>query len=359
MRIGVNTALLSSAGDFRQAGVSRYIRELLAAMGPLTRDDEDIVSISPGGSGPLRHPVGRIAWEQTALAARARMMDVDLLHGPVMVAPLLGPPSVVTVHDLAFVRYPEHAPKSRTAYLAAATRQSVHRARRVITVSHATASDLMDWTGLPADRIEAIPLAATPTIQRPPADRLQAFRRDTMASPYILAVGTIEPRKNLLTLLNAFASIADRIPHTLVIVGGEGWKNAAFETAVGELGLASRIRFTGHVPDAELSCWYSACDCFVLPSVFEGFGLPPLEAMKCGAPVVVSNTSSIPEVVGDAGLTVAPLDVVGFANALLRVIEDRGLRAELCARGVERAAEFSWTRTAEATLEVYRDAEGR
>ena len=356
MRVGVNAALMSSSRDYRQAGVSRYVAELLAAIAPLTSPDEQVIPVRPGHPRLWSRPEARIAWEQTALAIRARAARLDLLHGPVMVAPVIGPPSVVTVHDLAFVRYPEHAPLTRRVYLTPATRMSVARARRIITVSEATASDLIRWAGVPAAKIEAIPLAAATSIRPPEQDRSENFRRTSVHRPYVLAVGTIEPRKNLRTLLRAFASIVDRVPHDLVVVGGDGWKRGSLAAELETRGISSRVRFTGHVDDDELSCWYSASDCFVFPSMFEGFGLPPLEAMQCGAPVITTTASSLPEVVGDAAITVEPYDADAFAAAIRRVVTNESLRAEMREQGLARAASFTWSRTASSTLDVYRDA---
>lgn len=358
MRVGVNAALMSSRGGYRQTGVSRYIRELLAALEPELAPGETVVPLGIEHTAISDRPALRIAWEQTVLPFDSRRHHLDLLHAPLHVAPFAGrTPAVITVHDLAFLTYPDRVPRSRRLYLTPGTRWSARRARRIIAVSRRTAGDLMSWLDLPASRIEVIPLAPPASIEAVTGPALDAFRQRAGAGqPFLLCVGTLEPRKNLITLLRAFASLRTKIPHQLVLVGPEGWLNGGLGEAVGSLGLRDRVRLTGFVSDDDLSGWYSAADCFVFPSVYEGFGLPPLEAMRCGAPVVTSNVSSLPEVVDDAALMVDPLDVDAIATAILQAVSDPALAADLRARGFERAAEFSWQRTARETLAVYREA---
>jgi glycosyltransferase involved in cell wall biosynthesis len=358
MRVGLNAALMSSRGGYRQTGVSRYIRELLTALGPELEPGESVIPLGAGHPAISERPPLRIAWEQTVLPVEARLRRLDLLHGPLHVAPFISlTPAVITVHDLAFLKYPDRVPRSRRLYLTPGTRRSALRARKVIAISTSTANDLMAWLELPASMIEVIPLAPTASIQHITGPALDTFRQNAdITRPYLLTVGTLEPRKNLSTLLRAFAALAPEIPHDLVLVGPEGWLNEGLGETVRALGLADRVRLTGFVSDEDLSGWYSAADCFVFPSVYEGFGLPPLEAMRCGAPVVTTNVSSLPDVVGDAAITVDPFDAEALAAAMRRVISDQALAEELCARGIARAAEFSWARTARETLAVYREA---
>lgn len=358
MRVGVNAALMSSRAGYRQTGVSRYIRQLLAALPAVLAPGEAVIPLGVDHRSIAERPALRIAWEQAALPIEARLKNLDLLHGPLHVAPLAGAvPTVITVHDLAFLHYPDRVPRSRRLYLTPGTRWSARRARRVIAISRSTADDVMKWLDLPAGKIEVIPLAPPAAIQPMPGPARDAFRRRVGAErPYVLAVGTLEPRKNLTTLLHAFAMLAESLPHQLVLVGPEGWLSEGLGETLRALGLRDRVRLTGFVSDADLSGWYSGADCFVFPSVHEGFGLPPLEAMRCGAPVVTSNVSSLPEVVGDAAVMVDPLDVVALAAAIRRVVTDPVLAGDLRLRGQERAGQFSWQRTARETLRVYREA---
>lgn len=358
MRVGVNAALMSSRGGYRQTGVSRYIRELLSALPPELAPGEEVLSFGLDHPAIADRPAARIAWEQTALPIEAGLKQLDVLHGPLHVVPFASTiPAVITVHDLAFLHFPDRVPRSRRLYLTPGTRVSARRARKVIAISRSTADDLMKWLDLPATRIEVIPLAPPASIQPMSGEALDTFRRRVVADrPYLLSVGTLEPRKNLITLLRAFASLASTIPHDLVLVGPEGWLNQGLDETLQTLDLRDRVRLTGFVSDEDLSGWYSAAVCFVFPSVYEGFGLPPLEAMHCGVPVVTSNVSSLPEVVGDAALMVDPLDVDALAGAISRVLSDAALANDLRARGRMRAGQFSWQRTARETLAVYREA---
>ncbi|MDP8909562.1 MAG: glycosyltransferase family 4 protein [Chloroflexota bacterium] len=358
MRIGINAALLASGGGYRQTGVSRYISELARALAPLLAPNDDLCLLKPAMPPVGERPALRIPWEQAVLPVQAQRQRLDVLHGPLHVLPWLGGvPGVITVHDLAYVHFPERVPRSRRLYLTVGTRRSVGQARRVIAISTSTADDLRRWLGLPTRRIDVIPLAPAEDVQPVSGETLAAFRRDNgVTIPYVLCVGTLEPRKNLPRLLHAFAAIADDVPHQLILVGPEGWLTGELHATLADLRLGDRVRLTGFVDDRNLGAWYSGADLFVFPSLYEGFGLPPLEAMRCGAPVVTSNVSSLPEVVGDAAVTVDPQDVQGLATAMREVLTDRGRADELRARGVARAAEFSWARTARETLAVYRDA---
>jgi glycosyltransferase involved in cell wall biosynthesis len=176
---------------------------------------------------------------------------------------------------------------------------------------------------------------------------------------FVLFLGTVEPRKNVVALIEAFAALVAAEPHEtadlhLILAGGQGWLAEPIYARVEELGLQERAHFTGYVPEDEKALWYNAATCFCYPSLYEGFGLPPLEAMACGVPVVTSDASSLPEVVGEAGLTVDPLDRAALCDALHRVLDDRGLRAELAARGQSQARRFSWVEAARQTAGVYR-----
>jgi glycosyltransferase involved in cell wall biosynthesis len=354
MRIGVNTGLVGTTGGYRRTGVSRYISELLEALPGVLGPGDRIETMAPEHER-FRSPVGRILWEQTVLPMLASRRSIEVLHSPVNVVPLawLGP-QVVTVHDLAFVRHPDHLTPRRRAWLTSAVRLSARRADRVIAVSTSTADDLVDWLDLPRSRIDVVPSAPSPHIRPVEGAALDDFREThRITRPFVLSVGTLEPRKNLPTLLRAFAAIRDRVPHDLVLVGPEGWLTAELRRTIEELELGSRLRMTGFVPDDELGAWYSAADLFAFPSFYEGFGLPAVEAMHCGTPVLASSTSCFPEVVGDAGQLADPEDVQGWAEALSSLLGDPQALTDLGRRGRERAAGFTWTRTATLTRASY------
>ncbi len=373
MRIGIDAQLLAAESGYRRAGVSRYLERLLLALPNAIESGDDLLVWAAHGVPPLSsalasgwrqtrvpadRPPLRIAWEQSLLPLHARRGRIDLLHGPVNVAPLLARcPTVVTVHDLAFLRVPGGLTSHRRRYLTAATRASVRRARRVIAVSASTKRDVVELVGVPPERVVVIPLAADERFRPLPDDVLARFRAEQrLTCPFILYVGTLEPRKNVPVLLRAFAAIAKAFPHELILVGAEGWLTSEIHTTLADLRLGDRVRLAGYGDPAALPGWYGAADLLVYPSRFEGFGLPPLEAMACGTPVIVSNATSLPEVGGDAVLTIDPDDIAGLAAAMRRVLTDPALAAGLRARGLARAATFSWERTARETVRVYREA---
>ncbi len=376
MRIGVQAHLLSTRPGYRRTGVSRYIERLLAVLSTSLAADDSLVvyagtdaAAQPwfdprwerrGPPSPTERPTGRALWEQTVLPGLVRRDRVDVLHGPVNVAPLLAPcATVVTVHDLAYLRLPDRLPTGRRRYFAALTRASVRRASRVLAVSESTKRDIVELLGVPPEQIAVTPLAADPSFRPVTGEALEVFLGEQgIVRPFVLSVGTLEPRKNLPTLLRAFARIAAEMPHDLVLAGPEGWMTDEIHETRRRLDLGDRLRFTGYVDAEALPAWYSAADLFVYPSLYEGFGLPPLEAMACGTPVITSDVSSLPEVVGDAGLTVPPTDEMALAEAMRRVLGDPAIGADLRKRGLERAKRFSWEQTAALTVAAYRDAAG-
>lgn len=357
MRIGINAALLAAGGGYRQTGVSRYIGELIDALQPQLDESDKLVMMGQAVPAIASRPSLRIAWEQTGLPLFGIVHRLDVFHGPLNVLPLaMRTPKVVTIHDLAFLRYPEQLPRARRAYMIAATRLSARYADRIIAVSENTADDLATWLGPLDDRIVVIPEAPSPRIARLTGSSLDAFRaRAGIDGPYILAVGTLEPRKNLDFILRVFACVADRIPHRLVLVGPEGWMTGPFHRTLDYLDLGDRVRLTGFVSDAELGGWYSGADVFVFPSIYEGFGLPAVEAMTCGAPILASDASCFPDVIGDAGLLIPPTDLEAWSEALVRIVTDRDLNSEMRIRSTARGHAFSWERTAAETLAVYRE----
>jgi glycosyltransferase involved in cell wall biosynthesis len=243
-------------------------------------------------------------------------------------------------------------------------RRTARAAAHVIASSEATRRDLVETYGLKESRVSVVPLAAAPRFR--PVGDAEELRRVRhvygIEGDYILAVGSIQPRKNLARLFRAYSDLRrarrrDKLP-PLLVVGKKAWLYEETLRAAEECGLGDSVIFTGYAPETDLPALYSGALCFVYPSYFEGFGLPPLEAMSCGAPVVAGDRTSLPEVVGDAGLLVDPFDTGAIAGAIARLIDDEDLRALLSARGLARAARFDWRETARLTLEVYRRATG-
>ncbi len=366
MRIGLNAQLLSLSDSYRGAGIAHYIHQTLlhlprvgahryvafVADRAFQADGLEIVS----SRLPTARPPVRILWEQACLPVELARRRIDLLHAMAFVTPALSRvPSVVTVYDVSFALFPESFRPFNRWYLTTMTRRSVRKARAVIAISQNTANDLHRLWGVPRDKIHLAYCGVDAIFRPAPAVEVETFRAAKgLPSQYILFVGTLEPRKNVVRLVEAFALLKRQgLPHKLVLAGGKGWMYEPIFAAVERLGLASDVIFPGFVPRQELPLWYNGAGVFVYPSLYEGFGLGPLEAMACGTPVVVSDRASLPEVVGDAGLTVVPDDVSALAEAMAAILRNRALADGLRERGLRRAAQFTWERTAAATVRAY------
>lgn len=308
-------------------------------------------------------------WTHFRLSAEMLARPPDLLFVPAHVLPLVHPRrSVVTVHDLGYRAYPEaHRPVDRF-YLDWSTRWNARQAAALLADSMATKADLVAAYGIPPARVHVVHLGRDERLARveDPGQIADVCCRYGIAGPgYLLYVGTLQPRKNLARLIEAFARVAGRPAAAglqLVLAGGKGWlfEQMRLPELVEKLGLVGRVLFPGYVADADLPALLSGARAFVYPSLYEGFGLPVLEAGACGVPVITSNTSSLPEVAGDpsagpeqaAALLVDPHDVEAIADALYRVLTDDALRAELARRGLENVKRFSWEKCARETLAV-------
>jgi glycosyltransferase involved in cell wall biosynthesis len=352
------------------AGIARYTTLLLEALQELDGPERYVVlrgrRATPSTFGavsqrrvftPPHHKLER--WVLPFEIAM-RQPWPQLLHSVDHVAPAWRPwRSVVTLHDLAFMLYPEtHTLASRAYY--AATGESVRRAERVIAVSQRTASDAIRLLGVDPSRMRVVHEAAAPGFA--PRSELEfeklATRLGLTARPrrYALFVGTLEPRKNLPLLLEAFAQVRGELDAELLIVGARGWLEQPIFAARDRAGLAQAAHFLGTLSEDELAVLYSHAGVFVLPSLYEGFGLPVLEAMACGAPVVTSNAGPLPEVAGDAAILLPPDNPDRWARAIIDVLREPHRAQDLRQRGFARASAFSWQRAAQATREVYREA---
>ena len=295
------------------------------------------------------------------LSAELRKNPVDVLHVQFTAPPFCPCPVVVSIHDLSFEHLPQTFNRRSRTQLRLTVRHSARRAARILSLSEHTRCDIIETYGIDPQRVSTIPLAA-PEYFGPINDyrELQRVRHNYgIDGDYILSVGSIQPRKNLARLIRAYATLrgsfsADKLPK-LVLVGKCAWLYDETLRTLEETGVKDLVVLTGYVPQDDLPALYSGAVCFVYPSYFEGFGLPPLEAMKCGAPVIVGDRTSLPEVVADAGLTVDPFDVEAIAGAIARLINDSALRRELSLKGQERARTFSWQDTARKTLAVYHE----
>jgi glycosyltransferase involved in cell wall biosynthesis len=370
MHIGLNAHLLASQAGYRSAGIHGYIYNTLAHLAAVAPADWQFTAMVGARSTHhlpgihLRHahldtesPLRRILWEQALQPAQ--LGAFDLVHALAFVSPLLlTKPSIVTVYDLSFVHYPQVLSTARRLYLRLFTRISCRRARRIIAISRSTAQDVATHLHIPADRIDVAVPGYDHTVYRPlPTAEVAAFRQQHhLPERFWLFLGTLEPRKNLVTLLTAYAALppSQRLP--LVLAGGKGWDYDPIFAAIDRYNLVRDVLLPGYLPLEDLPYWYNSAEVFLYPSVFEGFGLPVLEAMGCGTPVIVSDTSSLPEAAGTAGRLVPPLDVNAWTTALRQAYQDAEWRRQAAERGLQEVQSFTWGQTAEATIASYQQA---
>lgn len=298
------------------------------------------------------------------LSLELRRRPVDLLHVQYTAPPLAPCPVVTTIHDLSFEHIPETFKRRSRLQLKLTVRATARRAAHVIAPSEYTRRDLIETYGLDPARVSAIPLAVAPHFRpvREAEELARVRERYGIRGEYVLAVGSIQPRKNLARLVRAYAALRrergrSNLPQ-LVLVGKQAWLYGDTLRAIEEENLGESVLLTGYVSEGDLPALYTGALLFAYPSFYEGFGLPPLEAMSCGVPVLTGNQTSLPEVVGDAGLTVDPFDIGALGEALARLIDDDALRTELSKRGLQRARRFDWRETARMTLQVYRRVSG-
>ena len=307
---------------------------------------------------PDHSPAVRLAWEQTVLPILVKRHKIDLLHSPHYTRPtFLGCRSVVTFHDMTFFLFPHLHTRSKRLFFPAAIRLSAKLADGLLAVSENTRQDAIRLLGIPPKKISTTMLGVS-NEYRPITDQqvIQQIRsKYQLPDEFILYIGTVEPRKNLPLLLRAYRSIHNSDPNfiPLVVVGQKGWNYDEVFQFVEDNRLSTHIQFPGYVPTEDIPAVYNAAKIFVFPTLYEGFGLPPLEAMACGTPTITSAVSSLPEHVGDAGVLVPPGDEAALSAALLELIEDDGKRQYLSNAGAARARSFTWEKTARATLEVY------
>jgi glycosyltransferase involved in cell wall biosynthesis len=367
--VAINAHLLSGQAWYRSAGIHQYIYHLLRHLGQADDKLRYTILLGEGTLPPnvsltplrsrwptSRAPV-RVLWEQLVQPWVLRRIKASLMHGPVFIAPLLTPcPTVVTIHDLSFIRLPDLFRPANRLYLKVLTRLSAQRARRLIAVSAHTAAETTHLLGVSPERIDVVYHGVDPAFRPLPADEVAAFRQHQgLPERFVLAVGTLEPRKNQARLVEAFAHIRDD-QVKLVLVGGKGWLHDELFARVEELRLDREVIFPGYVMNDELPMWYNAATVFAYPSLYEGFGMPVLEAQACGTPVLTSNIPPLPEAAGDAALMVDPYDVEALTAGLNRLLTDEPLRQALRERGLAHASQFSWTNTARETTCVYRRA---
>jgi glycosyltransferase involved in cell wall biosynthesis len=361
IRVGIDAHTVGA----RQTGNETYVRRLIEALCELPDPSAERIYYHTGAERlPSRFGRARRVWPHSPFVRvpvslpLALWRDcIDVAHFQYIAPPLCPCPVVVVVHDVSFARFPHLFPTALGLRLRALVPRSLRRAAHVLTISEFSKSEIVECFGIDPSRITVTPLAAGPEFH--PAGELEQDGGEVTAlgvsEPYVLAVGNLQPRKNLLRLLAAYALLRDRgeRDHRLVLVGQRGSYGGEIEMAIARLRLTEHVVLTGYVSDAQLVALYRGASLFVYPSLYEGFGLPIVEAMACGTPVVTSNLASMPEVAGDAALLADPTSVDTLADAMSRVLSDSTLRARMRTDGLRRSAQFSWSRTAQQTLAVY------
>jgi len=374
-RIGIDY----TAAVRQQAGIGRYTRSLIQALAEIDVERRYTLFVAGGrgdgrvGSWPANFRVRsvplsdrwlNILWQRlrVPVPVQAFTGPLDLFHSPDFVLPPVGrTPAILTIHDLSFMRVPECFVPGFRSYLEQAVSRAVRRATRILADSESTRRDLIELLGVEPERA---------TVLYPGVEGRFRLIRDSevldrvracygLPARFVLGLGTLQPRKNFVCLIEAFAQLLahsqDGIENlSLVIAGGEGWLGQDIPAAIARLGLEERVCLAGFVQDTDLPALYSLASVFALPTLYEGFGLPALEAMACGIPVVAANNSSLPEVLGDAGLLVPTNDPVTTAKALGRILSEPALRARLVGAGLEQARKFTWNNGAQKLLEIYR-----
>jgi glycosyltransferase involved in cell wall biosynthesis len=366
-QIGINAHLLSAESGYRRAGIHQYIGQVLDHLPPLSSGSQYLVfsrhaarfSAKPGftvqsSRWPTERRLVRISWEQTAWPLLASYHKLDLLHSMAFIAPLLSRiPTVITVYDLSFIHFPDRYPALQRNYLQSQSARSCRRARRVITISESGREDVHRFFQVPLNQIDVVRPGVDPVFRPLPATEVAAFRRrEGLLREVILHVGTLQPRKNIPILLEAMAKLA-RPDVALVLAGGKGWLYQDIFKRVVELGLEKQVRFTGYIADEELPLWYNSATLLAFPSVYEGFGMPVVESMACGTPVVAAQSSSIPEAGGEAALYFDANNVDALTNCLSAVLDDDNLAATMRQKGLAQARLFSWARAGQETARVY------
>ncbi|MCC6613326.1 MAG: glycosyltransferase family 4 protein [Anaerolineae bacterium] len=367
-----------TAAHEQGGGIGRYVRELVNALAREKTPHSYPLFVSGARAEDLPPlPAPNFSWHPTRITPRwfariwhrARLpLPVEVFTGPVnlyhatdfTLAPVLpGTRTLLTVHDLSFVRVPESASPALKAYLDVAVPRSAQRAHHILADSQATKDDLIELYKIAPDKITVLLSGVDARFQPVTDAAARAAVREKYGlggRPYLFSIGTVQPRKNYRRLMEALAQVrANGHDVTLAIAGGKGWLEDPIYAALDALKLRDHVRFIGFADDADLPALYSEARALAFPSLYEGFGLPILEAMACGTPVVTSDVSSMPEAAGDAALLVDPYDVDALADALARLLCDDSLRATLIARGHAQAARFTWGRAARELLAVYDD----
>ena len=373
---GLRRIAIDYTAAVRQGGgIGRYTRGLVHALTATPLRDEYVLLVAGRGNDPELNAPGfhirnlpiderytNIIWHRAGLPfpkVEWFTGPIDIFHSPNFVLPPVARASTaLTIHDLSFIRVPQCAEPSLREYLARVVPKAVARADRVLADSHNTKKDIIELLEVSPDKVDVVPAGVDDRFR--PIDNsnsLESVRRkyDLGKGPFILSLGTLEPRKNFTGLMEGYALLKreQKLPHRLVIAGGKGWLCEGIFETVRQLQLEDDVTFAGFIADEDLPALYNLADLFAFPTLYEGFGLPVLEAMACGTPVVTADNSCMPELVGDAALLIDANDTGELADAMGQVLSDRELRDSLIGRGLARARRFTWAQAARKLLEAY------
>jgi len=341
-------------------GFGFYVSNLIANL-QKEKGEHELILLRPKTEKDFSTPQ-RFTWDQTTLPTLAKAAKADLLHQPCFSAPFsFKGPVVITIHDIISILFPENIPFASRMFYSKWMPFAYRKATQIITISESTKADIQSILKIPEEKITVIPLAVDERFQDPihKSDVAKVSKKLNLPEKYILHVGTLEPRKNLEFLIEAFAKsleIAGNEDLALVITGKKGWYFEGLFAKVKQLKLGKKVIFTGYIDEEDKPALYRGARLFAFPSLYEGFGLPPLEAMASGVPVISSNTSSMPEVIGEAGILLSPRDKNGWVEAITKVNQDTDLRKKMIEKNKGQVATFSWANTAKKTIEVYQKA---
>ena len=352
MKIGIDCQALEN----QQSGLGRYTEQLLSYFRPPTTGHEILSFKKPSKIGSRTYD--RLIWENIYLPKVARKNKVDILHTPAFCMPYIKGrwKAIVTIHDLIGAKFPEHLSFASRCYWSQWLPYVNRKADLIIADSECTKKDIMELMKVPEHKIRVIYLAADKQFKPcPKNDSLARCEKYNIPQPYILFLGNVEPRKNLPRLIRSFSTLRrkNKIQHSLVIAGSRSWKYPEIDHVIRETETGAFIKFLNYVDEKDLVYLYNGADLFVYPSIYEGFGLPLLEAMQCGVPVLTSNVSSMPEVGGDAVFYINPSNEGELADGIYTILSNTAVMKKLREKGLEQIRKFNWEITAQQTLKAY------
>ena len=366
-QVAINAHLMSGSATYRSAGISTYLTNLLTHIKSSATLDFEILVGSDACTDmlkvpytiaklPTNRPSMRILWEQFVLPVWLSSSHIDVLHSPAFIGPVISPcPQVVTIHDLSFLRYPQFFKKANRLYLSLMTGFTCRRAAAVIAVSKFTASEVVSLLRVQSDKLHTIYHGVDKKFQPLSPQEINHFKQKMgLPEKYILFLGTLEPRKNLVQLVRAYAKLKQKDIH-LVIAGAQGWYYNEIFSTVEALSLSEYVHFPGYINSEDQVLWYNSAYMFAYLSTYEGFGLPVLEALACGIPTLTSTSSSLPEAGGDGALQVPGDNIEAIVEGMRKLISDHALRMRLRHRGLDHAKKFTWQATADNTTRIYQE----